>query len=378
MTGRHKVIGIGGNRTHLEGYIRSFAADSRCEVVAIADEIEVDGYRQEQNRALAKELDLPYLPLTDALKLPGVDIACACPDVERRANVLTSCFENDLHVYLDKPLAGTIEDAFQIEESARAAGTVSQMFSQAHTPWAQAAKHALAEQQVGKLFAMHADMLMAKGHLSEVSGNHLRQERGSDGKFTFVEAKRELFDMGVYPVSLVTWLSGQRVREVEAVTANYFFAEHAELDIEDFGALLLTLEDGTISTVMAGRIGVHSHPTPGVQQVSLIGENGYFRFADDEPRIEVYSESTRFDAGERHLFDPMMMWASTRREVGQSPKNAWQSLFPADPAEDVRAFLDCIDSGERPQVTVEDAVHHIEVIMAGYESAATGQRVTLG
>ena len=74
----------------------------------------------------------------------------------------------------------------------------------------------------------------------------------------------------------------------------------------------------------------------------------------------------------------MMMWASTRREVGQSPKNAWQSLFPADPAADVRAFLDCIDSGERPQVTVEDAVHHVEVIMAGYESAATGQRVTLG
>lgn len=373
----YRVIGIGGNRTHLEGYIRSFASDPRCEVVAIADEPDVTTYRKEQNQALAAELNLPYLSLDEALEIDGVNIACACPDIERRGRILSRCFDAGLHVYMDKPLAGSVEDAVQIERAASKAGTVTQMFSQVNTPWAQAAKRAILDGKTGVVAALHCDMLMAKGHLSELAGDQPRTERGSDGKFTFVEAKRELFDMGVYPVSLATWLSGQRVREVEAITTNYFFSEHEQLDIEDFGAMLLTFEDGTIATAMAGRIGVHSYPTSGQQQVSIIGDRGYFRFADSESKIEVYSEETIFSAGERHPLDPMMMWASTRNEIGQTQKRSWQSLFPADPTADIRAFVDCIDSGKRPEVTVTDAVHHVEVIMAGYESARTGRPVKI-
>lgn len=377
MTTPHRVIGIGGNRTHLEGYIRSFAADPRCEVVAIADEPGLPEYREKLNRALAAELDLPYLALDEALALDGVDIACACPDVERRSRVLSRCFDAGVHVYMDKPLAGSVEAAREIEAAAVRAGTITQMFSQAHTTWVQRARNAIRSAETGKILAIHCDMLMAKGHLSDLPDGLVRRERGSDGKFSFIEAKRELFDMGVYPISLVTWLSGQRIREVQAVTANYFFAEHAELDIEDFGAMLLTLEDGTPATIMAGRIGVHSHPMTGQQQISLITENGYFRFTDDEPRVEVYSQETSFVNPERHEFDPMMMWASTRRDTGQMTKESWQSLIPSNPSDDVRAFLDCIDSGKRPEITAVDAVHHIEAIMAGYESAKTGRSVRL-
>ena len=377
MTPKHRVIGIGGNRTHLEGYIRSFAADDRCEVVAIADEPNLPPYREELNRKLAAELDLPYLPLDEALALKGVDIACACPDIERRESALTRCFEAGLHVYLDKPLAGSVESAHAIASAAQRASTVSQMFSQAHTTWAQRAKQALQTNMTGAVSAIHCDMLMAKGHLSGVEKHAPRKERGNDGKFTFIEAKRELFDMGVYPVSLVTWLSGQRVKEVRAITANYFFKEHADLDIEDFGAMVLTLEYGTPATIVAGRIGVHSHPMTGQQQVSLIGQNGYFRFSDDEPRIEVYSQKTVFENPERHPYDPMMMWASTRRDVSQMAKESWMPTKPSNPAADVRAFVDCIENGKRPEITVDDAVHHVEVIMAGYESARTGETVWL-
>ncbi len=373
----HKVIGIGGNRTHLEGYIRAFAADPRCDVVAIADEPGLPEYREDLNRTLASELDLPYLELDDALQIDGVDIICACPDVERRGRVLTRCLEAGMHIYMDKPLAGAGDDAWKIVEAARRAGTVTQVFSQANTSWAQSARSAIDNGETGSLLAVHCDMLMAKGHLSDVPEGFVRQERGSDSRFTFVEAKRELFDMGVYPVSLATWLTGQRVRSVQAITGNYFFAEHAELDIEDFGAMLLTLEDGTPATIMAGRTGIHSHPMMGQQQVSLIAENGYFRFSDDEPRIEVYSQETVFDNPKRHEFDPMMMWASTRRDVQQADKKSWQLLSPADSTADVRAFLDCIESGARPQITAEDAAHHVEVLMAGYESAKTEKLISL-
>ena len=44
---------------------------------------------------------------------------------------------------------------------------------------------------------------------------------------------------------------------------------------------------------------------------------------------------------------------------------------------DVTAFVDCLENGVRPEITVRDAVHHIEVIMAGYESAAAGKSVDI-
>ena len=44
---------------------------------------------------------------------------------------------------------------------------------------------------------------------------------------------------------------------------------------------------------------------------------------------------------------------------------------------DIQAFVDCVENGTVPRITARDAVHHIEVIMAGYESAASGEPVDL-
>ena len=44
--GRYGVVAVGGNRTHLEGYARSFVADPRCELIAVADEPDLPEYRE--------------------------------------------------------------------------------------------------------------------------------------------------------------------------------------------------------------------------------------------------------------------------------------------------------------------------------------------
>ena len=73
--GKDGVAAVGGNRTHLEGYARSFAADPRCEIIAITDEPGLSNYREGLNRLLASELEVPYLPLEEVLALgPGAII----------------------------------------------------------------------------------------------------------------------------------------------------------------------------------------------------------------------------------------------------------------------------------------------------------------
>ena len=374
---KYGIAAVGGNRTHLEGYARSFAADPRCELIAITDEPGLPNYREGLNRLLASELGVPYLPLGEALARDDVDIMCLCPDVERRGRVGRLSAEAGKHIYLDKPLAGSVEDAMAIADAADASGVVNQMFTQVTNSWAQDARQALDSGELGNLLAVHCDMIMAKGKPGTVPPGTVRQERPSDGRFTFVEAKRELLDMGVYPVALVTWLTGQRVKTVYGITGNYFFKEHASLDIEDYGALVLTLEDGTVASITSGRIGATSHPRSGQQQITMIGSSGAATFNEGEPHIEVFNDDPPFDTPTVHPFDPMSMWSSTGRDVQPLPKDRWLPFNETPEHSDIKAFIDCVESGTGPLVTARDAVHHIEVIMAGYESASRGEPVDL-
>ncbi len=373
---RYGVVAVGGNRTHLEGYARTFAADPRCELKAVADQPGLPEYREGLNRLLAAELEVPYLPLEQALALDGVDIAINCADVERRAPVARAILEAGKHLYADKPLAGTREAAREVAAAAAAAGVTTQMFTQVWSDWAQRARAAIEQDVTGPVQALHCDMLMAKGKPGTAPPG-ARRERPGDGRFTFVAAKRELFDMGVYPIALVQWLSGRRIAEVYAVTGNYFFAEHAALDIEDYGALALRLDDGRVASICCGRIGATSHPRMGEQRITLIGQRGIFTFSDASPRLEVYNDQPPFTAPPVHPFDPMQMWSSSQRDIQPRPKDRWVPLAAGAADTDVCAFLDCIDQGRRPQVTVADAVHHVDVILAGYESAASGKPVAL-
>jgi predicted dehydrogenase len=369
------VVAVGGNRTHLESYARAFAIDPRCELIAVADEPGLSEYREGLNRLLASELGVPYLPLEQALARDDVHIVCMCADVERRGRVASSCAAAGKHLYLDKPLAGSVEDAETIAGAVEAAGVVNQMFTHVTTGWAGAAKQAIESGEIGELRAVHCDMLMAKGRPGTVPPGTVRQERPSDGRFTFVEAKRELFDMGVYPISLLTWLTGQRVKTVYGVTGNYFFKEHESLGIEDFGLLVLTMEDGLVASITAGRIGATSHPRGGQQRVTLIGSSGIATFSEGEPHIEVFNGDPPFVAPTVHRFDPMSMWASTSRDVQPGPKDRWLPFDVTEQRADIEAFVDCVETGSVPEVTARDAVHHIEVIMAGYKSAASGEAV---
>lgn len=372
----HRVVALGGNRTHLEGYAREFAADPRCELLAIADENAISEYRSGLNRLLAAELNVPYLSLTEALSIPDVDIVISCVDIERRAHVAQEVLSHGKNLYLDKPLAGSVADAVAIADAADAAGVVTQMLTTIHAPWAQDAKSTMRSGKLGRIRAIHSDMLMAKGRPGTVPPEIIRKEHGSDGNFTHVTAKRELFDMGVYPVSLIYWLTGKRVTSVNSVTGNYFFAEHAEIGIEDYGAMLLTLEDGTVATACAGRIGMPSHPQVGERRITMIGETGLATFAASDPHIEIYNTEPVSTSAAIHPYDPMQMWGSTAKETQPPPKNRWLT-FEQSERSDIGCFLDCLESGQRPQVTARDAVHHVEVLMGAYESAVSGKTVNL-
>ena len=63
------------------------------------------------------------------------------------------------------------------------------MFSNIYCPWAQSAKKAIENGEIGQLRAMHCDAVFAKGHPGTAPVGRKRPEQSSRDTYTFIQAK---------------------------------------------------------------------------------------------------------------------------------------------------------------------------------------------
>ncbi len=370
------VLLVSGAHTHQEWYAPAFAADPRCRLVAVTDEADVDDRRRALNERFARSLGLPYIAdLGEALARPGVHIVSVCAPPERRGRIAVRCAAAGKHLYLDKSLAPTRAEADAIVDAVRQAGVRSQMFTLVTTPWARRAKRLLQANYGGRLLAIHADTFFAKGHPGPLRLGPRREEY-PPARHQLTEAKRELDNVGVYPMALVRWLTGQGFRSVYGLTGNYFFAEHQRHNVEDFGLLAGRLEDGTPVTIAAGRCGWASHPAGGANRVVLVGSERTVVFDANRPRLEVHAAEPAWAPPPAHPEDPMAFWRSTQDEVGARPKRNWLPVPPVGPS-DASCFLDALDAGSDGEVNAAEAARATAVLLAAYRSAATGEVIGL-
>ena len=371
------VLLVAGMMTHQENYSDFFLADPRCKLIAVTDEPDVTPRRAELDRRFASEMNLPYIPdLDEALARDDVDIVSVCAEHERRGRVAVKCAKAGKHLYLDKPMTCSVSDADAVVTAVESAGVKSQVYSMVHSSWVQSAKQAVESGVIGELIAIHCDILFAKGYTSDASLGEPRKQDPYPKRFTFVDSKRELRATGVYSVGLVQWITDAEVETVFGATENYFFEEHLRNDVEDFGILAMTLENGIVATISAGRIGYTSHPSSGPMKIHLVGTKSLMTFNAYNPRVEVYTSETPWTPPKLNPDDPMGFWNSTSKNA--KPKRSWVPVNPSQRhTNDVSYFIDCIESNHKSEVSAKEGAAQVEVLMAGYLSAATGSVVSL-
>jgi predicted dehydrogenase len=377
MNRPYGVLLVTGGHSHQEIYAPLFAADRRCRILAVADETGIESSEHAKNAAFARSLGVAYLAdLGQALADPAVDIVSICAPPERRCRIAVRCAGAGKHLYLDKPLAPTLQDADRMVSAVQTNRVRSHMFSFVTQSWARKAKQDLTQGRLGRLLAVHGEVFFAKGPAGTARLGTPRREEYPPARHQGVEAKRELDNTGVYALTLIGWLTGQAFRTVYGVTANYFFEEHQKHDVEDFGHLAGTLADGTPATVSAGRIGWASYPAAALCRILLIGSKGRLIVDANRPRLEVWTDERPWQPPARHPEDPMGFWISTQAEVGVRPKPHWLPVTPAGDS-DVSYFLDCLEGGRESEMSVVEAAQATEVILAAYRSAATGETLSL-
>lgn len=374
---QYGVLLVTGAHTHQENYAAAFAADPRCRLIALTDDKDIDARRRRLNERLARELGVPYVAdLAEALKNPDVHLVSICAEPERRGPIIVRCAEAGKHLYLDKSLAPQLSEVDAIRAATLKAKVRSHMFSFVSQPWAAEAKQLVASGKLGKLLAIHADCFFAKGRTGTAKLGTPRKEEFPPRRHQLIEAKREFDNVGVYPITLIHWLTGQKFAKVHGLTANYFFAEHQKHDVEDFGLLSGTLEDGLPVTVAGGRCGWTTHPGFGFNQLLLVGSEGTALIDANRPRLEVCSDEAAWTPPNVNPEDPMGFWSSTQAAVHLRPKWAWSNL-PAAAQSDAAYFLDRLDADQDSDMSVTQASHAAEVLLATYLSASKGEVVEL-
>ena len=370
---------VSGDHTHQPGYADALMSDGRCTLIGVADADDLPVERQALNQRLADRLGIPLLPsLTEALARDDVHLVSVCAEPFRRGPIIVQAAQAGKHLYLDKPLAGSVDDAKAISAAVRESGVVAHMFTQVHWDPAQRVRSIVESGELGKLVAIHCDVCFAKGHGGTADLQVARVEHETPTRFELPDAKRELTNVGVYPIAMLLWLLRDQVTRVQATTGNFFFAEHQAKDMEDFGQMLLEFAGGVTATISAGRAGWRSHPGFGIHRVCLIGTKRSITVDAHRPRVEVWADHERWTAPPRDPEDPMGMWAPLPDSPYKAAiKNDWVSPSSSSWATDAKHFLDCVQEGRQSEVSVDVAAAASEILFAAYRSAANDAAVDL-
>ena len=343
---------------HQSQYWPKFANHPRCNIICVADEQGIPEAVETKNRELAEQIGVPYVDdLDQALVSADVDVAVVCVEIERRGPIAAKCAIAGKHLFLDKPSAGTVEDAYLIAEAVEETGVKSQMMSHNNSGLGVAAKRAMIEHKVGKIIAIHGDCFMAKADVGEMPKGLVRKEHEQSTELfepSIPNTKREMFTHAIYPMVLINQLLKPTVKKIYGMTSNYFSPSHVRVDSEDFGGVMLETENGITATAFASRMPKEGHPLGGWSRIALVGTDRVLVF-EERPHLEVFSYP-----------DKDISWVPVN-----NPDRSDNYL------RDVTEFLRCIDEDNEPEVNARAAAQSVEILLAGYISAARRKPLNL-
>ena len=110
--------------------------------------------------------------------------------------------------------------------------------------------------------------------------------------------------------------------------------------------------------------------------MTLVGSRGTRIVDSAGPRLEISCDAPTWRPGKPHPQDPMAFWGSSTREAGGVHKFGWRGVGSSG-GSDASFFVDCIDADRESDMNATDGAEILRVLLAAYESAASGKVVSL-
>jgi predicted dehydrogenase len=280
---------------------------------------------------------------TEALAIPGLDAAVICLPNALHAAAAIGAFERGVNVYVEKPLATTLDDAERVVAARSAAGLVGMMgFNYRFNRVYRSAREVLASGRLGPLVAARTAFTLARTELPE-----WKRSRAHGGG--------ALLDLASHHVDLARWLLEDEVADVSAALRS----RHSE---DDTALLELRFAGG-----------------PVVQ--SLFGYG-----IVEEERFEVYGEAARLVVDRRRyqaaVVEPvgagrLARATSLLRDLAHVGRIAEKRFTPGhEPShrDALGAFVSSVRAGTPASPSLQDGLVCAAVLEAAERAAAGGGR----
>lgn len=309
-----------------------------CELAALVDS---DAERLELARAVAPAAR-GFGRLDEMLSDADVDAVVLTLPTDLHAGAAAAAFDHGKHVYVEKPLATSTEEARPAVAAWRRAGTVGAVgYPFRFHPSARALKTALEQGEVGELVAVRTSFGAAARDLPD-----WKRSRATGGG--------ALLDLASHHVDLLRFLFEREIVEV--------CASIRSVRSEDDSALVeLTLADDVPVQMIASAAAVQEDA---IEVYGTAGKLTADRFAS---RALVRTPTTR----PARLPDRLRATATGARRLRDV------ALPPSEPsfAASLTAFLQAIRGYPFDGATLGDGYRALEVVEAAETSARTGRRV---
>jgi predicted dehydrogenase len=326
-----------------------------------------------------------YRALVDS---PDVDVVDICATTDVHHEIAVAAARAGKHVIVEKPLTGAFCEATERREAMLATALAN----------ADAVLEAVAKAGVTLCYAedfVYAPPLAKLRRLLEASGGtllELRAEESHSGSHAEYARRWKtagggsLLRMGSHPIGAVLHLkhwegTKRRGRPVRTRAVSAEVASLARLpavanlprhmstraeDVEDWSVAVLTFEDGTMATIHSNDITLG-----GVRNVVTAYLTNAVIQANINPNtaLTVYAPDASV-WGDEYLTEKVETKAGWQFP---SPDEDWMRGYP----QELEDFVDAIREGREPLSGALLAREVVEVIYAGYLSAATGRRVEL-
>jgi predicted dehydrogenase len=318
---------------HAESYIHQLRAIPGAELIGLADDDLARG------RSYAEANGARLYPSYEALLADGPDGVLICSENNRHRALTEMAAAAGVHVMCEKPLATNLADAQAMIDACQRAGVILMTaFPMRFSAPILAVKERLDAGDLGQVYCYNTTN---QGRMPINERRWFVEEELAGGG--------AVIDHTVHLADLLRWFTRSEVVEVYAQTNRILHGDVVQ--VETGGQLMLTFDDGTFATIDASWSKPLNYPTWGGLTMEIISQRGLTRVDGFSQNLNVFQQ--------------------------EPAANQWQHWGSNADRGMVEEFLAAMAESRQPGVTGWDGYKSLEVAVAAYRSAESGQPVAL-
>lgn len=289
-----------------------------------------------------------YTNYKEMIETEQPELAAIATESGIHAEIALYCIARGINVIIEKPMAMSMADADAIVAAAEQNHVkVCACHQNRFNPAVQATRKALEEGRFGRIShgSIHVRWNRNKGYYDQAAW------RG-----TWAQDGGCMMNQCIHGVDLLRWLLGNNVDEVYAQTAQQF---HDYLECEDVGMAVVKFRSGALATI-EGTTNVY--PKNLEETLYLFGENGTVKIGGTSTNnIDVWQFADH----------------RTEDDKLQGLQEATSNVYGNGHTALYRDVMDAITEDRAPYIDAQAGRNALEMILAMYQSAATGMPVKL-